>query len=114
MKVIKGEKYIIHRGKRKGEIFRVTAFTPYHIAGLNLSNPSDSEELIPKFYFAECFKEYQHSEMVKLNDLAIQQIIFVVNDKIKEFVINQALSESVFRLIANDVGEIVTNTFKEY
>lgn len=113
MKVIKGEKYLCKNGPKKAMIFKVIAFTPFHIVCENLSYPSNELEMILKYYFLNSFKEYNHQESVKLDDISIQQIIFSINNKIKDYVEEGAISDSVFRLIANDVGKVLMTEFRE-
>lgn len=113
MKVIKGEKYVCTNGPKKGCLFRVVAFTPYHIACENLSVPSSDVEMIVKYYFKESFREYNHQPMVKIDMISVQQIVFAVNNEIKKYVDGGVISESTFRLMANDVGKIISTEFLE-
>lgn len=111
MKVIKGEKYLCSSGPKKGELFRVIAFTPFHIACENLSDPPKGVEMIPKYYFKESFKDHNHKENVKLGHIEVQQIIFAINNELNKYVKEGVIPTSTFALMANDVANILISEF---
>jgi len=111
MKVIKGEKYICSNGPKKGMIFKVMAFTQFHIACENLTDPSMGVEMIVKYYFLNSFKEYNHNEIKKLDGITIQQIAFAINLRLKTYADSNVIPDSLFRLMANDVGNVLITEF---
>jgi hypothetical protein len=111
VKVIKGEKYLCSKGPKKAMIFKVMGFTEHHVVCENMSYPANGMEMIVKFYFRNAFKEYNHRANVKLDMISVQQIIFAINTKIKTYVDNEAMSDSLFRLISDDVGKVLFTDF---
>jgi hypothetical protein len=111
MKVIKGEKYICVSGPKKGELFRVIAFTQFHVACENLSDPPKGVEMIPKYYFKESFKDHNHKENVKLGNIETQQIICAINTELSKYVFNGVIPEATFSLMCNDVSRVLIENF---
>lgn len=111
MKIIKGEKYICSNGPLRGQLFKILTFTPYHVVCENLTWPSESVEMIVKYYFRESFRAYDHLVNVSLSDIEIQQVVHAVNLRIKTYMDNGMIAESLFGLIANDVVSVMVTEF---
>lgn len=111
MKIIKGEKYIASKGPKKGQIFELVAFGEYHFACKNLTYPNIGDELIVKYYFLEGFVPYNHLPTIKMTEIQAQQVIQKVNTNIREYVSGGVISESLFQVIANDIGRTIFREF---